>query len=158
VFKAEADQGRGIRKSRFNSVGSAWELATIKGGGTLHPFDLSQLYFVSHSAGINKLALKYIPSTMLAMIKETGWKPEDVELVVPHQVTRGITERIMRIANMPIEKAIITVHKYGNTAAASIPLALADALEEGKVKPGSKIMLVGGASGFSVGIITVVLC
>ncbi len=157
VFKAEAEQGRGIRRSRFNSVGSAWELATIKGGGTLYPFDLSQIYFVSHSAGINKLALKYIPSTMLSLIKESGWKPEDVELVVPHQVTRGITERIMRIVNMPIEKAMITVNKYGNTAAASIPLALADALEEGKAKSGSKIMLVGGASGFSVGIITVVL-
>jgi 3-oxoacyl-[acyl-carrier-protein] synthase-3 len=157
VFKAESEQGHGIRRTRFNSVGSAWELATIKGGGTLCPFDLSQIYFVSHSAGINKLALKYIPSTMLSMIRETGWKPEDVELVVPHQVTRGITERIMRIVNMPVEKAMITVNKYGNTAAASIPLALADALEEGKVKSGSKIMLVGGASGFSVGIITVVL-
>lgn len=157
VFKAESEQGRGIRRTRFASVGSAWELATIKGGGTLCPFDLSQVYFVSHSAGINKLALKYIPGTLVSMIKETGWKPEDVELIVPHQVTRGITERIMRIVNMPIEKAMITVHKYGNTAAASIPLALADAIEEGKVRQGSKIMLVGGASGFSVGIITLVL-
>jgi 3-oxoacyl-[acyl-carrier-protein] synthase-3 len=157
VFKAEAEQGRGIRRTRFSSDGSAWELATIKGGGTLCPFDLSQVYFVSHSAGINRLAMKHIPSMALAMIKETGWKPEDVDLIVPHQVTRNITERLMRIANLPIEKAMITVHKYGNTAAASIPLALADAIEEGRVKSGSKIVLAGGASGFSVGIITLVL-
>ena len=157
VFKAEADQGRGIRKTRFSSDGSAWELAVIKGGGTLYPFDLSQLYFVSHSAGINKLALRHIPPTVLSMIKETGWKPEEVELVVPHQVTRSITERIMRIIGIPLEKAMYTVTKYGNTAAASIPIALVEALEEGRAKPGSKIMLVGGASGFSVGVMTVVL-
>ncbi len=157
VFKAESEQGYGIRKTCFTSDGSAWELATIKGGGTLCPFDLSQVYFVSHSAGINKLALRYVPPTALSLIKETGWKNEDVDLVVPHQVTRSITERLMKIGGMPLEKTMYTITKYGNTAAASIPIALAEAVEENKVKSGSKIVLVGGASGFSVGVITLVL-
>ncbi len=157
VFKAENEQGRGIRKARFSSDGSAWELATIKAGGTLCPFDLSQIYFVSHSAGINKLALRHIPSAMLNIMRETGWRHEDVDRVVPHQVTRGITERIMRIVNLPPEKAMYTITKYGNTAAASIPIALTEAIEQNLVHPNSRVMLVGGASGFSVGIITVVL-
>lgn len=157
VFKAEHDRGRGIRRTCFTSDGSAWELATIKGGGTLCPFDMSQYYFVSHSANINRLAMRQIPPIMTSMIRDSGWDFDDVELVVPHQVTRSITERIMRIVGLPVEKAMITVDKYGNTAAASIPLALADAVKEGRVKQGSKVMLVGGASGFSVGVITVVL-
>jgi len=157
VFKAEHDEGRGIRLTRFSSDGSAWDLATIKGGGTLCPFDFSQYFFVSHSTRINTLAIRNIPPIMAAMVEASGWKPQDVDLVVPHQVTRSITERIMKIVGLPVENAVITVNKYGNTAAASIPLALADAIEEDRAKEGSKIMLVGGASGFSVGVITVVL-
>lgn len=157
VFKAESEQGRGIRKTRFSSDGSAWELATIKGGGTLYPFDLSQVFFVSHSAGINKLALRHIPPSVLSMVKETGWKVEEIDLVVPHQVTRSIIERLLRIAGLPLGKAVYTITKYGNTAAASIPIALSDAMDENRVNRGSKILLVGGASGFSVGVVTAVL-
>ena len=157
VFKAEEEDGRGIRKTYFSSDGRAWDLATIMGGGTLCPFDMSSYYFVSHSADINRLAMRHIPPAMKSMFANTGWAFEDVELVVPHQVTRSITERIMKIVGLPVEKAMITVNKYGNTAAASIPIALADAVEEGRVKENSNVALVGGASGFSVGVITVVL-
>jgi len=157
VFKAESEQGHGVRRTRFSSDGTAWELATIKGGGTLCPFDPSQAYFVSHSAGINKLALKHIPPAVIAMMKESGWSLEDVDLIVPHQVTRSLTERLMRIADLPLKKALYTITRYGNTAAASIPIAFAEAVEQGRVRTGSKVMLVGGASGFSVGIITMVL-
>ncbi len=157
VFKAEADEGRGIHMTRFKSDGRAWELATIMGGGTLCPFDTSQNYFVSHSAEINRLAIRHIPPAVKSIVAENGWKMEDVELFVPHQVTRSITERLMKIVGLPLEKAMITVDKYGNTAAASMPMALADAVEEGRVSEGSKVMLVGGASGFSVGIVMLVL-
>lgn len=157
VFKAEEDEGRGIHKTSFSSDGRAWDLATIKGGGTLCPFDLSQSYFVSHSADINKLAIRHIPPAVKWMIAQNGWEMEDVDMIVPHQVTRSITERLMRIVGFPLEKAMITLDKYGNTAAASVPMALAEAVEEGRVKQDSKIMLVGGASGFSVGVIMLVL-
>jgi len=157
VFKAEDDEGRGVRKTRFSSDGRAWDLATIKGGGTLCPFDLSQNYFVSHGAGINRLAIRHVPPLAKSLIEENGWEMGDVELFVPHQVTRSITERLMRIGGVPVEKAMITVDKYGNTAAASVPMALADAVEEGRVKRDSKVVLVGGASGFSAGVILIVL-
>jgi 3-oxoacyl-[acyl-carrier-protein] synthase-3 len=60
----------------------------------------------------------------------TGWKSQDIDLVVPHQVTRSITDRLMMIVGFPLEKAMYTITKYGNTAAASIPIALAEAMEE----------------------------
>jgi 3-oxoacyl-(acyl-carrier-protein) synthase III len=157
VLKAEDDEGRGIHKTIFRTDGRAWELATIKGGGTLCPFDTSQNYFVSRSADINRLAIRHIPPIIKSLIMSNGWELGDVDLVVPHQVTRSITERLMRIVGLPLEKAMITLDKYGNSAAASIPMALADAVEEGRVKTGSKVMLVGGASGFSVGVVMVVL-
>jgi 3-oxoacyl-[acyl-carrier-protein] synthase-3 len=157
VFKAEEDEGRGIHETHFKSDGRAWDLATIMGGGTLCPFDLSKNYFVSHSSEINKLAIKHIPRAVKWMMGQNGWRLDDVDLVVPHQVTRSITERLMKIVGLPIEKAMITVNKYGNTAAASVPIAFADAVEEGRVGPDSRVMLVGGASGFSVGVVMAVL-
>ena len=157
VFKAEDDQGRGVHKTYFSSDGRAWDLATILGGGTLCPFDLSKNYFVSHSADINRLAIRHIPPAVKGMIAANGWSFEDIDLVVPHQVTRSITERLMKIVGLPIEKAMITVNKYGNTAAASVPIAFADAVEEGRIQEGSNVMMVGGASGFSVGIIMLVV-
>lgn len=157
VFKAENDEGRGIRRTRFTSDGSAWELATIKAGGTLCPLDISQYYFVSRSADINRLALRQIPPIMTSMIAESGWQPQDVELVVPHQVTQSVIERIIKHVGIPFEKCVVTLTKYGNTAAASIPMALAEAMEDGLIHNGSKVMLVGGASGFSVAVINIVL-
>ena len=157
VFKAEDDEGRGIRMTSFDSDGRFWQLATIMGGGTLCPFDLSHNYFVSHSARISKLAIRRIPPAIRSLISKNGWKLDDVELFVPHQVTRSITERITKILGLPLEKSMITIHKYGNTAAASIPIGLCEAVEESRVGEGSKIILVGGASGFSVGVITAVL-
>jgi 3-oxoacyl-(acyl-carrier-protein) synthase III len=156
VLKAEDDEGRGIHKTIFRTDGRAWELATIKGGGTLYPFDTSQNYFVSRSADINRLAIRHIPPIVKSLIMSNGWELGDVDLVVPHQVTRSITERLMRIVGLPLEKAMITLDKYGNTAAASVPMALAEAVENGRVKRGSKVMMVGGASGFSVGVVMVV--
>jgi len=156
VFKAEGDEGCGIRKTRFSSDGRAWDLATIKGGVTLCAFDTSQNYFVSYSADINRLAIRHVPLIAKLLVEEYGWKLDDVEVVVPHQVTRSITERLMKIVGLPLEKAIITIRKYGNTAAASVPMALAHAVEEGRVKRDSKVMLVGGASRFSVGVIMAV--
>jgi 3-oxoacyl-[acyl-carrier-protein] synthase-3 len=157
VFKAEKDEGRGIYKTHFRSDGRAWDLATIMGGGTLYPFDLSKNYFISRSREMNKLAIRHIPRAVKWMVGENGWRLGDVDLFVGHQVTRSITERLMKIVDLPIEKAMITVDKYGNTAAASVPIALADAVEEGKVGQGSKVLLVGGASGFSVGVVMAVL-
>lgn len=157
VFKAEEDDGRGIHKTHFKSVGTAWDLATIMGGGTMWPFDLSKNYFVSRSGEINKLAIRHIPRAVKWMIGQNGWKLDDVDLFVPHQVTRSITERMMKIVGVPMEKAMVTVNKYGNTAAASVPIAFADAVEEGRIGQRSKVMLVGGASGFSVGVVMVVV-
>lgn len=156
VLTASDEVGRGIQKSYFTSDGSTWELATIKSGGTLCPFDPSQAYFVSESAEINRLAIRHIPPILKSVLEKIGWRPEDVDLAVPHQVTQQIIERISKHVGIPFKKCMVTLTKYGNTAAASIPIALAEAIEEGRIHKGSKVMLVGGASGFSVGTIAVI--
>jgi len=148
---------RGLQTRRFFSDGSAWELAVIKFGGTLCPRDLSQSYFESRSAELQQLALKYMPPVIEQALADVDWSMEDVDLAVPHQVSMRIIQKMSRMVKLPLEKCMITLPRYGNTAAASIPIALCEAVESGQAKPHSRLLLVGGASGFSAAVLALVL-
>lgn len=152
------DTRRGIQGASFLTDGSHWRLATITAGGNLVPdFDPKQVFFASNGAELDKLAGKYIPLTMNRLLARLGWRLEDVDLVISHQYTEQTITRVAQDMNFPISKCMLTVRKYGNTASASIPIALSEAIEEERVGPGSKILLVGGAAGFSAGIVGIVL-
>jgi 3-oxoacyl-[acyl-carrier-protein] synthase-3 len=151
------DEGRGIRGANFLTDGSQWRLATITVGGNLEQFDPSKAFFTSNGAELDKLASKYIPMAMERLLTQVGWKLDEVDLVISHQYTEQTITRIASQMNIPMRKCMLTVRKYGNTASASIPIALADAIDEGVVGPGSKVLLMGGAAGFSAGVVGVVL-
>jgi 3-oxoacyl-[acyl-carrier-protein] synthase-3 len=85
-----------------------------------------------------------------------GWKPSDVDVACGHQVTEELVRGIGERCGVPAERNAVTVTDCGNTAAASIPLTLARAYDQGKVKRGTKVLLVGGAAGFSVGVIPLI--
>ena len=157
VVKASEDLERGIKASYFDSDGSMWKVATIMGGGSRFPHDMSQMYFVSQSIELAKLAMGNIPKAIKIVLQQVGWQPEEVNLVVPHQVTEKLIERVSKLAGIPFENCMVTVTKYGNTAAASIPIALAEAVESGRVKQGDKVLLVGGAAGWSSAVMALVL-
>ncbi len=146
--------GRKIVASRFLSQGDAWRLAVVEGGGSLYP-DVRP-YFYSKSEKIQHLALELIPPLARQVIAESGWRPEDVDLAVPHQFSVNIVKKGAELIGVPFERWIITVDRYGNTAAASIPIALCEARKQGRLKSGSKVLLAGGASGFSAGAMTLV--
>jgi 3-oxoacyl-[acyl-carrier-protein] synthase-3 len=146
----------GIKGSRFISDGAQWRLAVVTAGGTMYPrapVDPSLTYFQSDSERIIALARERVPIVIRGVLEEVGWKPEDVDLVIPHQVTVRIIKEISATVGIEFEKNIITLDRYGNTAAASIPIAMNHALESKRLQPGMKILLVGGAAGFSAGAI-----
>ncbi|MEO0206510.1 MAG: 3-oxoacyl-[acyl-carrier-protein] synthase III C-terminal domain-containing protein, partial [candidate division WOR-3 bacterium] len=118
--------------------------------------DSDVTYFLSDSEKILELALEKIPPVMEKVMKKVGWEPDDIDLVIGHQVTIKIMRDILNKVNIPFEKTVVTVDRYGNTGAASIPIALCTALEQGRLKSGMKVLLVGGASGFSAGVIAMV--
>ncbi len=152
------DTGRGIRGASFLTDGSQWRLATITAGGNLQPdFDPKEIFFASNGAELDRLASKYIPLTMNRLLARLGWKLEDVDLVISHQYTEQTITKVANSMNLPMSKYMLTVRKYGNTASASIPIALSEAIDEGRVGQGSKVLLVGGAAGFSAGIVGIVL-
>lgn len=151
------DDGRGIRGTFFQSYGEHWELSIVRGGGTMSPRNIEDTYFMSHSIKLNRLALKYMPLAVMEILKKVGWKPGEIDIVVPHQVSERITRKLSKRVRIPMEKIVLTLYKYGNCAAASIPIALGEAIDEGRANKGDKVLLVGGAAGFSAGAIALVL-
>ncbi len=159
IMQRSNSREHGIKATRFTSDGNHWRLAVVVAGGTMYPRapeDPSLTYFQSDSEKIIALARESIPPVIQTVLKDAGWEPSDVDLVIPHQVTEKIIREISKAAGIPFERNIITLDRYGNTAAASIPIALNQAFETGLLQPGMKLLLVGGAAGFSAGVIALV--
>lgn len=147
---------RGIMTTRFRSYGEKWRLATVLGGGSMYHFDQEYGYFRSESRELRDAAFDLIPSVVTEALDSIGWKASDIDVACGHQVTEEIVEGLRERCGIRTGHEIVTITDCGNTAAASIPLGLGRAYEEGKLSPGTKILLVGGAAGFSVGVLPVV--
>jgi 3-oxoacyl-[acyl-carrier-protein] synthase-3 len=153
----DVDDGRGVGTGHFMSDGSYWDKSVVMGGGTLQGASIEGMFFQCDSGKLQDLAVHHLPKFAEMYRGELGWSgKDDIALVVPHQVSIGVVNALAGIFDFPIEKCAITLRTCGNTAAASIPLALSIAVEEGRVKKEDKILLVGGAAGFSAGYIPVV--
>jgi 3-oxoacyl-[acyl-carrier-protein] synthase-3 len=98
-----------------------------------------------------RFATKTLASTALAAISSAGSRPEDVDLFIPHQANIRIIEAVAKGLDLPMERMFINLDRYGNTSAASVPLALAEAVDSGRVKVGDLVVLVAFGAGFTSG-------
>jgi 3-oxoacyl-[acyl-carrier-protein] synthase-3 len=92
-----------------------------------------------------------VPQAIRSLLGQRGLTPADLDLLVLHQSNLRMIEAIMASLELPMERTVTTIETYGNTAAASIPLTLQKALELGRLKPGSRVMLCGFGGGLSWG-------
>ncbi len=156
VMEAHKGGERGVRQGRFYSDGSKWMLSTILSGGTLLKEDVSHMFFECDSSKLQALATTHLPRLILDTLTDLSWEITDIKLAIPHQVSMRVIQIMCESLNFPLEKCEITLPEIGNTAAASIPIALSKAVAKGRVNPGDKILLVGGAAGFSAAVIPIV--
>ena len=98
-----------------------------------------------------KFAVRQMGYSALSVLEKAGIEKEELDLLIPHQANIRIMNAARERLNLPEEKMIKTVHKYGNTSSASIPVALCDAVRSGKVKDGDNIVLVGFGGGLTWG-------
>jgi 3-oxoacyl-[acyl-carrier-protein] synthase-3 len=98
-----------------------------------------------------KFATRTLASTALAAVAKAGWEPGDVDLFIPHQANQRIIESVAKGLGLPMDKMYVNVDRYGNTSAASVPIALAEAVNEGRIKPGDKLVFVAFGAGFTSG-------
>jgi 3-oxoacyl-[acyl-carrier-protein] synthase-3 len=96
-------------------------------------------------------ASKNMSDAVMQVLEQQGLTGDDVDLLFPHQANIRIIQSVAERAGMPMEKVYVNIQKYGNTSAASIPIALAEAVEEGALKEGMLVALVAFGSGFTWG-------
>lgn len=83
------------------------------------------------------------------VMSRAGKTPEDIDLVVPHQANLRIIEAVAKRSGIPMDRVIVNVHRYGNMSAATVPVALCEALEQGRVKPGALILMPAFGGGLT---------
>jgi 3-oxoacyl-[acyl-carrier-protein] synthase-3 len=102
-----------------------------------------------------RFATRTLASTALESIRRSGLEPSDIDLFIPHQANIRIIEAVAKGLDLPMDKMFVNLDKYGNTSAASVPIALAEAVNEGRVKVGDNVVLVAFGAGFTSGAVTI---
>jgi 3-oxoacyl-[acyl-carrier-protein] synthase-3 len=102
-----------------------------------------------------RFATKTMATTALEAVRKSGLEGSDIDLFIPHQANIRIVEAVAKGLDLPMDKMYVNLDRYGNTSAASVPIALAEAVNEGRVKVGDRIVMVAFGAGFTSGAVTV---
>lgn len=102
-----------------------------------------------------RFATRTLASTALASIERAGLQPADIDLFIPHQANIRIIEAVAKGLGLPMDRMYVNLDRYGNTSAASVPIALAEAVNEGRVKVGDRIVIVAFGAGFTSGAVAI---
>jgi 3-oxoacyl-[acyl-carrier-protein] synthase-3 len=149
-----SENGRGILSSYLRSDGTLGNLLYRQGGGAVEPPSEQMLadrsYFLRMAGReVFKSAVRSMADACDEALERARLKGEDVDLLIPHQANIRIIESTAKHAHIPMEKVYVNVDRYGNTSAASIPMALDEAVRSGRVKPGMTLLLVAFGAGFT---------
>jgi 3-oxoacyl-[acyl-carrier-protein] synthase-3 len=151
---APSTGGRGILSSYMKSDGSLAELLYRPGGGADHPPDERLLrehgYFIKMAGReVFKAAVLSMADACDRALERAGLTGTAIDLMIPHQANIRIIEATAKHARLPMEKVYVNVDRYGNTSAASIAIALDEAVRTERLRPGMKVLLVAFGAGFT---------
>jgi len=138
----------------LGSDGSGADHLILPAGGSAHPPSAETLEKKMHTVRMNgpevfKFATRVLGKVLRQVIRQSGLRTKDIDLFIPHQANARIIENAAKVAGLPKEKVFLNIHKYGNTSAASIPIALAEAMDEGRAKIGSTLAFVAFGAGLT---------
>ncbi len=150
----EVAEGYGLLGSELGADGSGGELLKMSAGGSRLPashstVDLKQHYVFMNGNEVFKFAIKTMGTAAMKALEQAGLMRSDIDVLVPHQANIRIIQSAAKRLKLPMEKVVVNLDKYGNTSAASIPIALDEASRSGKIKQGDVIVLVGFGAGLT---------
>jgi len=146
--------GRGILSAYVKSDGTLAHLLYRPGGGSVEPpgdvMDANRSYFIKMAGReVFKAAVLSMADACDHALQQAGLRGEQVDVLIPHQANIRIIEATAKHAHIPMDKVYVNVDRYGNTSAASIPIALDEAVRSGRVQPGMTVLLVAFGAGFT---------
>ena len=147
-------ENRGILSSHLHSDGSLWNLIYVPGGGSRMPptekMLADELQFIKMKGNETfKVAVKTLEESAREALKANGLTVKDLDAYVPHQANARIIKAVASRLELPMEKVALNVDRYGNTSAASIPIALDEAVRGGRIKKGHLVMMAAFGSGLT---------
>jgi len=150
------ERGKGILSSRIYSDGTLGEMLMMPGGGSLNPpshdtVDQRLHYIKMNGNNVFKSAVNCMAEAVRGGLEDAGITAEDIDLFVPHQANIRIIEATAKRLGFPMEKVFVNVDRYGNTSAASIPIAIDEARAKGILREGQVVAAVAFGSGFTWG-------
>lgn len=145
---------RGVLSSHIYSDGSLSELISLPGGGSRYPCSretiLKKLHFMKMKGNETfKVAVRTLEELVTRTVAEHKLDPSEISLLIPHQANIRIIQATAKRLGMPEEKVFVNIERYGNTSAASIPIALDEALAAGRIKAGEFILLEAFGGGLT---------
>jgi 3-oxoacyl-[acyl-carrier-protein] synthase III len=145
---------RGILSTHLHADGALGGLLHIPGGGALHPPSHDTVHKRMHYMKMKgnelfKVAVRALGDVVKEALVHNKFAPEEIDLLIPHQANLRIIQAMAQRLKMPMEKVVLTIHKYGNTSAASIPMALDEAVRCGRVKDHDLILFEAFGGGLT---------
>ena len=156
VEQVPSDSGSRILNSRLRSDGHLWELLYIPAGGsnmelTPERYDRKLHKLKMKGRELFKVAVKTLGDFALSILKHSQLTIEDLDWFVPHQANRRIIEAVANRLELPMEKVLVNIDRYGNTSSATIPTMLDEANRDGRIKRGHTILLDAFGAGLTYG-------
>jgi 3-oxoacyl-[acyl-carrier-protein] synthase-3 len=157
AFVLEArDTPGGVLAGVMRSDGSGGSLLEVPAGGSKLPASHETVDRKQHMIQMNcrevfRFATNVMASATRDVVKRAGLQMADIEVIVPHQANLRIIEAAARGLRLPMERFFVNIERYGNTSSASIPIAVCEAVQEGRIVPGDHVVLVGFGAGLTWG-------
>jgi 3-oxoacyl-[acyl-carrier-protein] synthase-3 len=153
---SNGDRDGEILATQIYSDGDLWELLYVPGGGSRIPSSYQMLdkglqYIKMQGNEVFKYAIRTMADAARKIMESKKITSEEIDWFIPHQANIRIMEEVAKRLEIPMDKVIVTVHKYGNTSAASIPTALDESIRSGKVQRGDLILTNSFGAGFTWG-------
>lgn len=148
--------GRGVLSTRIHTDGSLAEQLVIPGGGSREPMSIDGLEKKRnkvHMSGqeIFKVAVKNLVSASKNALDDASLQPDEIKWVVAHQANLRILAQVSARIGIPMERFVLNIERYGNTSSASIPIALDEAVRDGRIKAGDNLAMCALGAGISWG-------
>ena len=156
VVLSEVENDKGILGSWLMSDGSGSSVIEIPAGGVRTPFNSEDFeegkqYFHMDGRAVWDFAIEAFPQAVRNALSKVGKDISDVDLIIPHQANINIIKAGMENLNLGMDKTFTNLHKYGNTAGASVPIAMREAMDEGLIKEGTLVVTAAFGGGLAWG-------
>ncbi|MFQ5340043.1 MAG: beta-ketoacyl-ACP synthase III [Anaerolineae bacterium] len=151
-----SDEPGGVMSFALGADGSGADLLIIPGGGSRNPpswdsTNNGMCTLQMEGREVFRFATRVMGRVAKEAIEEAGLEIDDIDLFVPHQANLRIIKRAARYLELPMDRVFVNVDRYGNTSSASVPIAVCEAVEEGRLQPGDRVVLVGFGGGLTWG-------